>query len=107
MRWMAAAALAPALAACASGPKLPAPNTAQARFDSQQGVVQVMISDLAPATAAELLGSDGARYQATAVTLLRGPYIAYNPPPSVGLGIGGWLLSATGVVEVSPDQGGD
>jgi hypothetical protein len=93
MRWMAAAALALALVACASGPKLPAPNTAQARFDSQQGVVQVMISDLAPATAAALLGPQGDRYPAAAVTLLRGPYVAYNPPPSVGFGIGGFGFS--------------
>ena len=79
-----------ALASCARGPQLPPPNTAQASFQPQQQVVQVMISDLAPATAAELLAPNGARYPATAVTLLSAPHIAYNPPPTIGFGIGGF-----------------
>jgi hypothetical protein len=90
---MAAAALALTLAACASRAKLPAPNTAQARFEPQQHAVQVMISDLAPAAAAALLGPNGERYPAAAVTVLSGPHIAYNPPPTLGIGIGGFGFS--------------
>jgi hypothetical protein len=86
MRRMAAAALVLTLAACASGAKLPAPNTAQARFEPQQHAVQVMISDLAPVAAAALLGPNGERFPAAAVTVLSGPHIAYNPPPTVGIG---------------------
>jgi hypothetical protein len=93
MRPMAAAGLALMLAACASGARLPPPNTAQARFEAEQGAVQIMISDLAPATAAVLLGPNGDRYPAAAVTVLSGPHIAYNPPPTVGFGFGGFGFS--------------
>ena len=93
MRRRAAAALVLTLAACASGARVPAPNTAQARFNPQQGAVQVMISDIAPATAALLWGPDGSRYPAAAVSLLSGPHIAYNPPPTLGFGIGGFGFS--------------
>jgi len=86
---MTATGLALALAACANRVNLPAPNTAQARFEPQQGTVQVVVSGLAPASAAELLGPDGSRYPAAAVTLLSGPHIVYNPPPAVGFSIGG------------------
>ena len=81
------------LAVCASGPKLPAPNTAQATFEGQQRSVQVMISDVAPAVAAELLGPDGGQYPALNVSVLSGSYVAYNPPPTVGFGIGGFGFS--------------
>ena len=42
------------LAACA-GPKLPAPNSADVRYDGRDRVVQVMVSNLQPPTAAALL----------------------------------------------------
>jgi hypothetical protein len=93
MRRIAVVALALALAGCASRVELPAPNTAQARFEPQQGAVRVMVSGLAPANAAELLAPDGGRYPAAAVTLLSTPHVAYNPPPTVGLGIGGFGFS--------------
>ncbi len=86
----AAVALAFVLAACASGPRLPAPNTAETRYEPQLRSVRVLVSALAPASAADLLAPSGDRYPAAAVTLLRGPFVAYNPPPSVSLGIGGF-----------------
>ncbi len=52
-----------------------------------------MISDLAPVTAVALLSSNGDRYPAAAVTLLSGPHVAYNPPPTVGFGVGGFGFS--------------
>ena len=93
MRRMAVAGVALALGACASRVQLPPPNTAQARFEPQQQAVRVMVSDLASATAAQLLAPDGGRYPAAAVTLLSTPYIAYSPPPTVGLSIGGFGFS--------------
>jgi hypothetical protein len=93
MKRTAVAGLTLLLAACANRAELPAPNTAQAHFEPQQGAVRVMVSDLAPARAAELLAPDGGRYPAAAVTLLSTPYIAYNPPPTIGLGFGGFGFS--------------
>jgi hypothetical protein len=83
------------LAACASNP-LPAPNSVQSNFDEQAGAVRVMVSDLQPLSAADLLGPDGNRTPATAVTLVSGPHVDYSPPPSVGLGIGGFGFSRGG-----------
>jgi hypothetical protein len=80
------------LAACA-GPRLPAPNTAEAHYDAQAGTVQVMVSGVQPATGAALVASDGSRYAASGVSLVSGPHVLYNPPPSVGLGIGGFGFS--------------
>ena len=80
------------LAACA-GPKLPAPNSADVRYDGRDRVVQVMVSNLQPPTAAALVANDGTRYPASGIALVSGPHVLYNPPPSIGLGIGGvWLL---------------
>ena len=86
-------ALALTLAACASGVRLPAPNSAQARFLPQQSAVQVMVSDVAPVTGAALLGSGGDHHPAAAISLLSGPHVAYNPPPTLGFGIGGFGFS--------------
>lgn len=80
------------LAACASNP-LPSPNSVQSQFDPQVGAIRVVVSDLQPLTAADLLGSDGSRISATTVTLISGPHVDYNPPPSVGIGIGGFGFS--------------
>lgn len=90
MRRAAALVLAFALAACTSEPRLPSPNTAETRYEPQLRAVQVLVSALAPATAADLIAPTGDRYPAAAVTLLRGPFVAYNPPPSISLGIGGF-----------------
>ena len=80
------------LAACA-GPKLPAPNSADVRYDGRDRVVQVMVSNLQPPTAAALVANDGTRYPASGIALVSGPHVLYNPPPSVGLGIGGFGFS--------------
>jgi hypothetical protein len=80
------------LAACA-GPKLPAPNSADVRYDGRDRAVQVMVSNLQPPTAAALVADDGARYPASGIALVSGPHVLYNPPPSIGLGIGGFGFS--------------
>ena len=81
-----------ALAACA-GPRLPPPNSAAAHYDAHERAVQLMISSLQPPTTAALVAQDGARYPATGVTLVSGPHLLYNPPPEIGLGIGGFGVS--------------
>ena len=80
------------LAACA-GPKLPAPNSADVRYDGRDRAVQVMVSNLQPPTAAALVANDGTRYPASGIALVSGPHVLYNPPPSIGLGIGGFGFS--------------
>ncbi len=80
------------LAACA-GPRLPAPNSADARYDGHDRAVQVMVSGLRPPTATALVANDGTRYPAPGISLVSGPHVLYNPPPSVGLGIGGFGFS--------------
>ena len=77
-----------AVAACA-GPKLPPANSAQTVYDGRDQAVQVTISNVAPPTAAALVSASGARYQAPGLTLLSSPHVAYNPPPTIGFGIGG------------------
>src|ERR1700760_4804411 len=72
------------LAACA-GPKLPAPNSADVRYDGRDRAVQVMVSSLQPPTAAALVANDGTRYPAAGISLVSGPHVLYNPPPSIGL----------------------
>jgi hypothetical protein len=49
-----------------------------------------MVSDIQPLAAADLLGPNGNRISATAVTLISGPHVDYSPPPSIGIGIGGF-----------------
>jgi hypothetical protein len=70
------------LAGCASGPKLPPPNSAQTFFDRSANAVQVTISSVAPPTGAVLVSASGARYPAAGLFLLSSPHVAYNPPPS-------------------------
>ena len=77
------------LAAC-SGPRLPPPNSADARYVAPDRAVQVMVSSMQPVSGAALVSGEGARYPASGVSLLSGPHVLYNPPPSVGLGIGGF-----------------
>lgn len=63
-----------ALAGGASN-SLPPPNSVQAQFDPRAGVVRIMVSDLQSLSAADLLGPDGSRFPATAVTLVSGPHV--------------------------------
>ena len=81
-----------ALAGCASNP-LPPPNSIKSRFDPRGGVVRIMVSDIQPLSAADLIGPDGSRFPATAVTLVSGPHVDYSPPPSIGIGVGGFGFS--------------
>jgi hypothetical protein len=80
------------LSAC-SGPNLPAPNSADVRYDQRERAVQLMVSGMQPASAAALVANDGARYPASGIALISGPHVLYNPPPSIGLGIGGLGIS--------------
>ncbi len=92
MKPLLATCLALSLAACA-GPRLPAPNTAEARYDAKDQAVQVTVSGLQPASDATLISGQGLRYPAAAISLVSGPHVLYNPPPSVSLGIGGFGFS--------------
>lgn len=77
------------LAGCA-GPHLPAPNTTEARYDARDLAVQVLASGLQPVSGAALVSESGTRYPASGVSILSSPHVLYNPPPSVGLSIGGF-----------------
>ncbi len=85
------------LAACASGPKLPPPNSAGARYDPPTRAVQVMVSNLRPVSGAALVAADGTRYPASGISFVSGPHVLYNPPPSIGLGLGGFGFTGGGV----------
>ena len=80
------------LSAC-SGPKMSAPKSADVRYDQRERAVQLMVSGMQPASAAALVANDGARYPASGIALISGPHVLYNPPPSIGLGIGGFGIS--------------
>ena len=84
-------AIAALLAAC--GPKLPPANSAQAQYDGQQQAIKVIVSSLQPPSAVALVSANGQRYPAPGITLLSGPHVLYNPPPSISLGIGGFGFS--------------
>ncbi len=80
------------LAAC-SGPGLPPPNTTEVRYDAQSRAVQVMISGRQPASDVALVSPQGLRYPASVISPVSGPHVLYNPPPSIGFGIGGFGFS--------------
>ncbi len=81
------------LAACA-GPKLPAPNSADVRYDERDPAVQVMVSSFQPPTTVALVANDdGIRYPNAGISLVSGPHVLYDPPPTVGFGIGGFGVS--------------
>ncbi len=82
-------ALVAVLSACA-GPRLPSPNSAIAEYDASHHAVHVLVSGLQPASDIALVGPDGSRYPAVGFSVLSGPHVLYNPPPSIGLGIGGF-----------------
>ena len=92
MRLLRATCLVFTLAACA-GPRLPGPNTADARYDAKDRAVQVTVSGLRPASDAALVSGQGLRYPASTISVVSGPHVLYNPPPSVSLGIGGFGFS--------------
>jgi len=92
MKTLVVICLALTLAACA-GPRLPQPNTADVRYDARARAVQVMISGLQPASDAALISGQGLRYPAAVISLVSGPHVLYNPPPSISLGFGGFGLS--------------
>jgi hypothetical protein len=75
------------LAACASSG--PSPNTARAEFRRDGNLVEVQVSDVQPVTAALLVGPGEAIYPALAINVVRTPYTAYSPPPTLGIGVGG------------------
>ena len=89
-RWLVPGA-ALALAACASG-GVPPTNGVRARYEPATGAVRVLVSDTRPMSGAELVAPDGNQYPAASVVLVSGPQVLYNPPPSVGLSIGGFGL---------------
>ena len=80
------------LAACA-GPRLPPPNTADARYDARDRAVRVTVSGVQPIDQAALVSRQGSRYPASALSMLSAPHVLYNPPPSIGFGIGGFGVS--------------
>ena len=92
MKAFLAIGLVLSLAAC-SGPRLPQPNTADVRYDARDRAVQVMVSGVRPASDVALVSEQGSRYPASAIALLSGPHVLYNPPPSISLGIGGFGFS--------------
>jgi hypothetical protein len=91
------AALMCVLVACSSN--VPPPNAIRARYEPAAGVVQVLASNIRPMSDAELIGPDGSHYRAGGIVLVSGPHVLYNPPPSIGIGIGGfgWTGCCTGI----------
>jgi hypothetical protein len=85
-------AVVAALSACA-GPRLPAPNSAIAEYDARDHAVHVMASGLQPASDVALIGPDGSRYAPAGLSVISGPHVLYNPPPSIGIGIGGFGIT--------------
>ena len=87
-RWLIAG-MALTAAACASS-KVPPPNAVQARYERSVGAVQVLVSNIRPMSDAELIGPGGSQYRTAGVVLVSAPHVVYNPPPSIGFGIGGF-----------------
>ena len=85
--WSAGTGLA--LLAC-SNANVPPPNAVQARYEPATWAVRVLASSVKPMSDAELLAPDGRQYPTTGVVLVSGPHVLYNPPPSIGFGIGGF-----------------
>jgi hypothetical protein len=90
--WLRLTCFATVLVAC-SGPSLPAPNSTDVHYDGRSRAVQVMVSSLQPPSAAWLVAPDGARFPAAGISIVSQPHVLYNPPPSVGFGIGGFGIS--------------
>ncbi len=78
-----------AAAGCSSNGVPPA-NTAEARFVSGSNAIQVTVSDSSPASSAVLVGPNGTLYPAAGINVSQVPHTAYNPPPTISLGLGGF-----------------
>ncbi len=76
------------LVACSSS--VPPSNGIQARYEPAAGAVQVLASNIRPMSDAELVAPDGSHYRTTGIVVVSGPHVLYNPPPSIGIGIGGF-----------------
>jgi hypothetical protein len=64
------------------------------QYDQSDRAIQVMVSSLQPPTTVALVAAgDGTRYPAAGISLVSGPHVLYNPPPTVGFGIGGFGFS--------------
>ena len=77
-----------ALGACSSNP-LPPPNGIRTSFDRSVNAIEVIVSNAQAPAGAELVSADGTHYPLP-LTLISGPHVNYSPPPSIGLGIGGF-----------------
>jgi hypothetical protein len=88
-RYLLLAAVLLSFAAC-SGPPLPPPNSVDAHYDGSGHAVQVLVSSLQPASEIVLVSPEGARFQASGMSLISAPHVLYNAPPSIGFGIGGF-----------------
>jgi hypothetical protein len=96
--------VAASLAACSS--PQPNPNTAQAQFVGDANAIQVTVSDTQPVSAALLIGADGTTYAATGIQVTQTPHTVYNPPPSLGIGLGGFGGNVGGGVGLGLPLGG-
>jgi len=91
-RYLLMLAVLLSFAAC-SGPPLPPPNSVDAHYDGPGRAVKVMVSSRQPATEVMLVSPEGVRYQASGLSLISAPHVLYNPPPSIGFGVGGFGFS--------------
>ena len=82
MRRRAAAALVLTLAACNERGESASPKYRPGAVQSPAGRGA---GDDQRSRAGDRRGPDSSRYPAAAVSLLSGPHIAYNPPPTLGL----------------------
>jgi hypothetical protein len=51
------------------------------------------VSGLQPASGVALVAQDGTRIAAAGVSMISAPHVLYNPPPSIGIGVGGFGFS--------------
>jgi hypothetical protein len=78
-----------AVAGCSSSSAPPA-NTAEAKFVPGSNAIQVTVSDSTPASSALLVGPNNAVYPAAGINVTQVPHTAYNPAPTISLGLGGF-----------------
>jgi hypothetical protein len=87
MKKLLALAVALPIAACSTS-TAPPPNSAQAQIVGDS--IQVNVSDTQPASSAALVGPAGETIPAAGIAVKQTPYQTYSPPPTIGLGIGGF-----------------
>jgi hypothetical protein len=78
-----------AAAGCSSN-SVPPANTAEAKFVPGSNAIQVTVSDATPASSALLVGPNNAVYPAAGINVSQVPHTAYNPPPTISFGFGGF-----------------